>query len=314
MAAPFTPLHPTQPQALRFAGLAAALAFAAAAVTLFQAGHVAVTGEELCVGGGCAVVARLTRISPAAFNLVGTAVFVFLAFAALSARTGRRPWGAAALQVVAAAALGAEGVLLAYQWHVADAWCLYCLAILGTVAAVSLASGLPGWLFGFSAFGASLTVFSLLSFVPANPRLDTGTAAVERQGERPALVLIYSENCPHCRNVLEAMRSLDRCEVRYNPISASAALPEGIEASGAHDPRVNLATASLLGLDTIPILVARDPDGLRILTGEGAITSYLDRHCRARQVPPDPLLAPLGTDGLLSPPREDGCGLAPDCE
>jgi hypothetical protein len=314
MASPFTPLEPTPPQALRFPTTAAALAFAAAAVTLFQAGHVAVTGEELCVGGGCAVVARLTRISPAAFNLVGTAVFAFLGCAALAARSARRPWAATALQVVAAAALGAEGVLFAYQWHVAGAWCLYCLAILGTVAAVNLAAGLPGLLFGCSAFGASLTVFSLLSFVPANPRLDAGTAAVERPGQSPALVLIYSENCPHCRNVLETAGSLDRCEVRYNPISASAALPEGVEASATHDPRVNLATANLLGLDTIPILVAREPDGLRILTGEGAIASYLDRHCRARPVPPDPLLAPWGNEGLLGPPRDDGCGLAPDCE
>ncbi len=314
MAAPLPSHGPTRPQALRFPAAAAAFAFAAAAVTLFQAAHVAVTGEELCVGGGCAVVARLTRISPAAFNLVGTAVFAFLGFAALAARTGRRPAAAAAVQVVAAAALGAEGVLLAYQWHVAGAWCVYCLGILGTVAAVNLASGLPGWLFGFSALGASLTVFSLLSFVPANPRLDAGTAAVERAGQSPALVLIYSENCPHCRNVLDAARGLDLCEVRYNPISASAALPEGVEASALHDPRVNIAAANLLGLDTIPILVAREPDGVRILTGEGAIVSYLDRHCRARQASPDPLLAPWGSDGLLGPPQDDGCGLAPDCE
>ncbi|GAB4269663.1 MAG: hypothetical protein Kow0092_23790 [Deferrisomatales bacterium] len=298
------------PRRLRAVG---ALAAAAAAVTAAQGLSVALTGEELCVGQGCALVGRLTRISPALFNGIGSAVFAaaaVLAFAA--ARTGSRR-AAALLHLLLTAALGAEGVLFAYQWHVAGAWCVYCLGVLATVGALNGIFSPRASLYGLAAFGASATVFSLLSFVPFHRDLTDGTVAIQEAQGSPELLLIFSEHCPHCRSVVEALRAQRRCTVRYNPV---APLPDtelrGLNRRLKVDLRVNTATARLLGLETIPVLVARRADGLQVISGEGAILAYVDRVCRSAPAE-DPILQPWG-GGSLHLPSDDGCGLTTECD
>lgn len=288
----------------------AVLAGVAAAVTAAQALSVAFTGEELCVGQGCAIVGRLTRLPPSLFNLVGTAVFAAVGVLALFVR--RKGSGAAVLHAVLTACLAAEGVLFAYQWHVARAWCTYCLVVLAFVIALNLLLGVRGLLYGAGAFAATATIFSLLTFVPAHASLDQGTAAV-RPGSGPnELYLIFSEDCPHCRAVLDAIDDAEACTVRFNPIAPipSTLLPN--LQVGPFDPTVNVAAARLLGLETIPIVVAREAGGLRAVSGEEAILRYLRQRCVAEPAE-NPLLEPSNEIPRLLP-GDDGCGLQVDCD
>ncbi len=309
--APLDPSAPAQrPPAL---GALALLAGAGAAVTALQAGSVAVTGEELCVGQGCALVGSLTRIPPAWFNLVGCAVFGLVAALALAARRRRAPLLHGALHLCLTAALAAEGVLFAYQWHVAGAWCGYCLGILGLVAAANLCLGVRRAVYGAGAFAATLTIFSLLSFVPMNTGLDGGSYAVRALPEGPELTLVFSENCPHCRNVEAVLGGVERCSVRYNPVVrlSPGALPELAPEAG-YDPRVNLALARLLGIETVPILVAREAGGIRILSGEQRILAYLEETCREAPAAEEGGFEPLEFPSILTP--DDGCGIRTDCD
>jgi hypothetical protein len=310
------PWDRASPRAL---GAAALIAFALAALTAGQAASVLITGEEVCLGEGCAVVGRLTRISPALFNLLGAGVFTAAGVLALLAR---RATASAVpltlLRTLAGAALAAEGVLFAYQPQVAQAWCVYCLIILAGAAALNLLLGLRAALQGAAGFAAAAAIFSLLSFVPVRATLADGTLAV-RQGTGPGggaeLVLLFSENCPHCTAVVDALRAKDRCTVRLNPVAELPASywPE-LPRKPSHDPRVNVAAARLLGLETIPILIAREAGEVRVLTGASQILRYVEEHCGDPAAPPpDFLLAPWGAGSLLDP-TADGCGLELECE
>jgi hypothetical protein len=271
-----------------------------------------VTGEELCVGQGCAVVGALTRIPPALFNLFGAGVLLLVSTLAFAVRRVKAAPLYTALHVVLTGALGAEGVLFAYQWHVAGAWCLYCLGILTVVVVLNLAFSLRGAVFGLSAFFASLLIFSLLSYIPFNRTLDDGTFAVRESTEAPSLYLIFSEDCPHCHRVLEAIEDVKRCSVRFNPVAKMPAtvLPELVKIDD-YDPRVNVAAATLLGLRTIPILVAKEPSGLKIVNGEEAILAYLRDTCTERKGPVPSL--GIGEKSWFGP-SDDGCGIAVDCD
>lgn len=297
----------------------ALLAFGAAALAGGQAASVMFTGEEVCLGQGCAVVGRLTRISPALFNLLGAGVFAAAGALALWARSSRTPTlPLTLLQLLLGGALAAEGVLFAYQWQVARAWCVYCLVILGAVAALNLLLGLRQTARAGVGFGAAAAIFSLLTFLPARATLADGTLAV-RSGTDPdggaQLVLLFSEQCPHCATVVAALQAKDRCTVHLNPVAELPATywPE-LSRRPAHDPSVNAAAARLLGLETIPILIAKEAGGLRVLTGANQILRYVEEAC-GHPTPgaPSRLLSPWGGGSLLDP-AEDGCGLSLECQ
>jgi hypothetical protein len=298
---------------------AALLAFGAAALAGGQAASVVLTGEEVCLGEGCAVVGRLTRISPALFNLLGAGVFAAAGGLALWARGSRSPGAPLTLlQLLLGGALAAEGVLFAYQWQVARAWCVYCLVILGAVAALNLLLGLRQTARAAAGFGAAATIFSLLTFLPARATLADGTLAV-RPGTGPdggaQVVLLFSEHCPHCTTVVEALRTKDRCTLHLNPVTDLPATywPE-LPRRPAYDPAVNAAAARLLGLETIPILLAKEAGGLRVLTGASQILRYVEEACgEPPPAAPGLLLSPWGGGSLLEPDA-DGCGLNLECE
>ena len=62
------------------------LALVAAGVAGGQSAVIALTGQELCVGQGCALVGGLSRLSPELFNLFGAAVFFAIGCLALAVR------------------------------------------------------------------------------------------------------------------------------------------------------------------------------------------------------------------------------------
>lgn len=308
---PFTP-PPVPGKNWLLAG--AVVAWAAAALTAVQAAAVFITGEEVCVGQGCALVGQLTRVPPAWFNLLGAAVFAAIGAGSLWVRRGAPGIVFVGLHVLLTAAFAAEGVLFAYQWHVAGAWCSYCLVILGLVVACNLILAGRRALLGVAAFAAAATIFSLLSFIPFNRNLDHGTYAVQTGSGGPEFYLLFSEDCPHCVEVEEALATLPRCTVRYNPVTpvTRPLFPEyGHRPS--YDPRVNMAVATFLGLQQIPILIAKESTGLQVVTGTAFILDYVETLCAETSDGFDPL-GEAGTPGTSLFPEDDGCGLIPDCD
>lgn len=288
------------------------LALVAAGVVGGQSAMVALTGKELCVGQGCTLVGGLSRLSPALFNLFGAAVFFAIGCLALAVRRPTLAHGRAFLCAALTGALAAEGVLFAYQWHVAGAWCVYCLGILAIVIALNLLFSPAGALLGLSSFAASAGIFSLLSFTPFNKTLEDGTYAVRGASNSPELYLLFSENCPHCHQVLSALEKWPGCGVRLNPVASLPADPlEGLEKKAGFDPRINVAAATILGIRTVPVLVAKQPDGIRITTGADNIVRYLKRAC-SQDKTGSSLFEP--SSDLLLPRAEDGCGLKADCD
>ena len=310
---PPTRVSGSPPRPGRWLLTGAVVAFAAAALTAAQAIAVFTTGEELCVGQGCSLVGQLTRIPPAWFNLFGAAVFAAIGgMAVVVQRSGSRGVFVM-LHALLTAAFAAEGVLFAYQWHVAGAWCQYCLVVLGLVAACNVLLAGRGALFGAAGFTAACTIFSLLSFTPFHQDLDDGTYAVQSGVGGPEFYLLFGEDCPHCQEVEEALSTLPRCTVRYNPVTTvTRELFPNYEHQQDYDPRVNLAVATLLGLDQIPILIAKEPTGLQIVTGTAFILDYVQALCAEQDGGFDPFGAAAPPDTLF--PQDDGCGLQLNCD
>ncbi|HSH68450.1 MAG TPA: hypothetical protein VK997_00935 [Deferrisomatales bacterium] len=291
----------------------AVVAFAAATLTAAQAIAVFATGKELCVGQGCALVGQLTRIPPAWFNLFGAAVFAAIGGMAMVVRRSGSRGVFVVLHALLTAAFAAEGVLFAYQWHVAGAWCQYCLVVLGLVAACNVVLVGKGVLFGAAGFTATCAIFSLLSFTPFHRDLDDGTYAVQNGAGGPEFYLLFGEDCPHCQEVEDALAALPGCTVRYNPVTAvTRELFPKYEHPPTYDPRVNLAAATLLGLDQIPILIAKEPTGLQVVTGTAFILDYVQTLCAPQGGGFDPFGSAGPQDTLF--PKDDGCGIQVNCD
>ncbi len=129
-------------------------------------------------------------------------------------------------------------------------------------------------------------MFSLLSFDTAkNPlrglTLDDGTYAVRRCSDPvKQLYLIFSEDCHHCYKVIEALEGCTRCEFHFNPIKEiSAGLLPGLSPNEKFLPEINTATLKILGIDTVPVLIAKDHDGLTFIEGERNIINYIQNTC-----------------------------------
>jgi hypothetical protein len=292
------------------------LALIAAGVTVAQAMSVFITGEELCVGESCALVGSLTRIPPSWFNLMGGALFSAVAGLALLTRHSGKILPLTLMHLALTGALAAEGVLFAYQWHVAGYWCIYCLCILSVLVVLNLLLGFRRCLYGLGAFVASATIFSLLSFMPFYKSLDDGTLATMERPMDKEVFLIFSEHCPHCKNVLKIAEKSEECTIRYNPIGplSASVLPE-LDRNPDVDYRPNLAAAQYLGIDTIPILIANQGPEKRVLTGETPIREFLEEHCLGVTTAPEP--DPFGSGAMpsvLDSAEDDGCGIVTDCD
>ncbi len=276
--------------------------------------------RTLCLNQGCTVVEELLRIPPLWFNLLGAGFFLLLFLLSLAGRRrGRLPCPLPLLLLTGAAA---EGVLVAYQAFVAGTFCSYCLLICGALLLLNSLAGRRQMVTSLAVFLVPLLLFSLLQFRPAGTAetkltLDNGTWGIKQcSSPRRLLYLIFSEECPHCRRVLELLEGCTRCELRFNPVHAiDPDLLPGVRREEAFDPAVNIATLNMLGIDTIPVLIEKQPTGWRFIQGEGRISRYLRENClgsepRAMESRPTPAL-PWIDPGQ----EEDGeCRIETNCD
>lgn len=276
--------------------------------------------KALCLNQGCAVVEELLRIPPLWFNLMGAGFFLLLFLLTLTGR--RRGYLPCPLPLLLLAGAAAEGVLVAYQAFVARAFCSYCLTICGALLLLNLLAGRRQVVTAVAVFLVPLLLFSLLQFRPVGTAgkkvtIDNGTWGI-RQCSNPErqLYLIFSEECPHCRRVLQLLEGCSRCELHFNPIHAIAPdLLPGVRPEKDFDPAVNIATLNMLGIDTIPVLIEKQPTGWKFIQGEGRISSYLRKNCLGKESATMETIPAQTLQWLELEQKEDGeCRIESNCD
>ena len=298
--------------------LATFLALIAALLTAAQSGFILLRGDAFCLNEGCRVVEDLTRVPPLVINLAGLVFFLALIFGLRASGSLRRrlPRFVAPLLL---AGLAVEGVLFGFQLFVAEAFCSYCLAVLGAVVALNLLLGARQAAHGLLFFLAALLAFASLEL--ERP----GQGAALKDGvfaSRPGTVagsehhLFYSSTCAHCERVIGSLRTSPGATVLFHPIDRVQTLDlPGAQLRGDYAAEANRALLTGLGLDEIPVLITKSADGYSILRGETAITARLGQPAApaaANGQSPLPT-APL-IPGLPPATQGEGCQVATDCD
>ena len=260
------------------------LSLLACVIIIAQALLIIFKGEAFCVNEGCRIVEALTLIPPFYFNLLGAAYFFAIFCVAITTkyRSGTEPL----LRIVLISGLAAEGILLGYQIFVANVFCSYCLLIFLLVVILNGLMGLRQFTLGLVTIVAQLVMFSLLNFDAAKEplhglTLDNGTYAVRRCSDPvKQLYLIFSEDCSHCYKVIEALEGCTLCEFHFNPIKEiNTDLLPGLRPNEKFLPEINTAAMKILGIDTVPVLIAKNHDGLTFIQGERNIINYVQNTC-----------------------------------
>jgi len=288
------------------------LALVASLLIAGQIGFTFLQGTPLCLNDGCKVVEKLTRVPPLVFNVVGFVFFQIVYWGLHAARGDQRripPF----IKHLLLAGLAAEGVLISFQYLVAQAFCIYCVAILCFVVVLNLLMGLRQIVAGVIICAAATLSFASLDVhksVPEKPAFTAGVLA-QRPGTDTSVehYLFFSSTCPHCEQVIASLKTNTRPTISFNPIDkvTTIDLPQ-LHYQPTYSPAINKALLGSLGIKEIPVLVSKTSEGVMIRRGESAILNYL--------APPLPA-AVNNTSGqsdpLSLPGVNDSCGVATDC-
>ncbi|MGD9948393.1 MAG: hypothetical protein AB7U29_07925 [Desulfobulbus sp.] len=289
--------------------LAQFLALVASLLIAGQIGYTFYQGAPLCLNDGCKVVEKLTRVSPLVFNAIGL-LFFQTVYWGLHAARGDQRRVPNFIKNMLLAGLAAEGVLVSFQYLVAHTFCTYCIGIFFFVVLLNLLLGIRQIVAGILICAAASLSFASLDVNKSVPGRQAFTAGVLAQ--RPGVVaspqhyLFFSATCPHCEKVIAALRTNTKATVSFNPVDKVTAidLPQVLY-QPTYSFALNKALLSSLGINEIPVLMTKTPEGLMIREGEVAILDYL-----AVPVATD---VPGQSDPLVLPGSSDGCEVSTDC-
>jgi len=299
----------------------AALALCASILTAVQTVISLISGAGACFNDGCQVVEQLSVLSPLVLNLMGLiffqAVFWSLYFRDRMAAS-RVDWPGLLL----ICGLSFDAALMAYQLFAAHALCAYCVLVFAVVLLLNLLYSRRQMALGLVTAAGIMVSFSILTFSPAvayMPDVSLKNAAYGKKScSAPSkeVHLIFSADCPHCRAVLDALKNCNSCEFYLNPIEDIAALElPGIERSAGFSPQLNRLVLSVLGIDSVPVLVVRSDEGYRFIKGAGGILDYINQACFTQEEITffEPSLD-IGAEAFSPISEDDGqCSVASDC-
>ncbi len=291
-------------------------------LTATQVLFILFSGDGLCFSNGCRIVDSLTTVPPLAFNLMGLLFFQAIFWGVWLDRraTGRfMP----AVKILLLAGMASEGVLVAFQYYITETFCAYCLVVFACIVLLNITLGFRQIASGLLIFAAVLMAFSSLQFYNPLSQSEEGTLEKGTYGLRPAsgtgpqLFLFFSSSCLHCENIIETLSRRNACTIRFQPVDEIRDLDfPGLQKSPVSSFAVNRKFLKTLGLEEVPVLLARDAGGIQIRKGEGPIRDYLDRNCPESQPAGSVDSGSSTFGGGLSPnEREDGsCSVFEDCE
>lgn len=302
------------------------LALGGGLLTAAQALLIVLQGNILCLNDGCEIVEKLTTVPPIAFNVSGSLYFMTIFLALWQGARGVRGWLGLA-RVFILAGMAAEGVLIGFQYYVAEVFCSYCLIIFSIVIALNILMGLKQIVSAAAVFGAVLIAFSSLHFTSQSEAngagLEKGTyGRLEKRQSGDTLYLFFSSTCLYCEEVIETIDSNFTCNLNFNPIDnlKVSPLPE-LAVNPEYSPAINRSFLKHLDLSEIPVLTVKGDGEVRILKGKQLIREYLDNHCRTDNMS---TTTPSGSTGISEQrnglpyfsavPEADACSVDEDCE
>lgn len=265
------------------------LALSACLVITVQIIYSLVNGSAICPNEGCELVERLTALSPLYFNILGLIYFQFV-YWSLRFFKNKSLFGFDLPGLLLLAGLAVEGVLLAYQLFVAHVVCSYCILIFLFVIILNLMYGRKQLISGVTIVIAIIFSFSILTFLPArvSPQfysLESGSYGVKScDAPSKEIFLIFSSDCSHCINVINALDNCNSCDFYLNPVEKIDTLKvNGLELKASYSPEINRLMLAILGIKEIPILVVKDTAGISFIKGEKRILNYVRNACFNQQ-------------------------------
>ena len=268
------------------------ISFAASILIAIQILVIIFRGEAACLNQGCKIVENLIKIPPLYFNLVGLFYFLMVGWFFFPARQkDNLLLDLSRLFLLTGVAV--EGVLIAYQIYVAEAFCAYCLILFSIVLLLNALAGWKQSLAAISILSGVILISSLLSYGPTallsrQQTINSGTYGTRTcENPRKELYLFFSADCPHCKNVIQALEGCSSCNFHFNPIEKlDDFVLKGTKRAASYDPELNKLLLKLLGIDSIPVLLEKNQSGFSIIKGEKQIIHYIQQACYLA----DPLL------------------------
>jgi len=298
--------------------LAQFLTLVASLLIAGQIGFTLYQGSPFCLNDGCKVVEKLTRVSPLIINGVGL-FFFLVVYGGLRMARGELRRLPSVIHTLLVAALGVEAVLIGFQYLVAQAFCAYCLSILGFVVLLNLLLGFRQIVSGVLVFTAALLAFASLDLQQPASGQQAFTAGVfaSRPGllKYPEHYLFYSSTCAHCAKVIASLKNSGRATVHFNPIDqvTTIDLPQ-TTVTASYSPALNKALLTSLGIDDIPVLMTRTADGWTIRRGETAILAALTLAPRPESGGQSGISTPPSSQaGIPGLDSNDGCRVSSEC-
>jgi uncharacterized membrane protein len=248
------------------------------------------SGEAVCLNQGCKVVENLTAVSPLLFNTAGLIYFLTV-FILL--RLAKDENSLQAIEILLLAGLAAEGVFVSFQFSVAEVFCSYCLLIFAFILLLNFFGGRAQIVKGGVIFLAVVLAFASLEFSPAargygQSALRRGTFASKINPDSTRqLFFFFSSSCPHCQTVIEVLENCDCGSLHFNPIDKIASLDFArLTIMPSYSPEINRLLLTALGIETVPVLIARNPAGFSVITGEESIIGYVRQSCFQQETLP----------------------------
>ncbi len=298
------------------------LSLLASLLTAMQALLITLRGNGLCFDEGCRIVDSLTTVPPLVFNLMGVLYFQTIFWGLLLDR--KFPgWPLKIVRALVLAGLASEGVLVSFQLFITGVFCSYCLIVFAFILLLNISFGFRQIASGAAIFAAVLLAFSGLQFKSAESAeavsLDRGTYAVRSTDQSAVQIsLFFSSTCSHCEKIIDALRSRKSCTVRFQPIDEIHSLDfPDLQLAPTYSASVNRSFLKSLAIEEIPVAVAKDQSGIRILKGEQPIREYLEQNCPTESPSSTTASSESTSPGnryLLPPIQDDACSVSQDCD
>jgi hypothetical protein len=298
------------------------VALAGSVLTLVQTLLLATNNDGLCFSDGCEIVDSLITVPPIFFNICGFLFFQAVFWGIWLARQKRERLQY--VNILLLAGLAAEGVLVSFQYFIAQTFCAYCLVVLTLVMLLNVLCGLRQTLAAVAVFMTVVLAFSSLQFSEpkTNPidKLEMGSFAVlAGQNQEQKHFLFFSSNCKYCEKVIESLQEEINCTIYFNPTDeiSSFAL-QRVQKAESYATDVDRNFLQSFGIDQIPVFLIVDPSGFQVVKGEGPIKRYLLENCPAKEVVPVPgtsIDLNFSTDSYFTPPGvDDSCPVTRECD
>lgn len=249
--------------------------------------------DSLCEATGCKLAGELLRFDPLYLNYLGLGAVFFLlilGYFSLKSKLIEKLFF-----MVLYSAIAFEATILGYQFLANPEPCIFCMGIFSTLSLIALLSNIKN--------------FPLIASIALSIFLGLNTLAITKNKSflvENGTYLIHSKTCPHCKKVKQYFAKQD---IKYTPISVEEASARSF--------------LKFAGVKTIPVLVVKDANGIRLLEGDHKIIAHFAKketqtnNEHTSTVTDQSTALGMPTD-LFKATSEPGCAITitetPDCE